>query len=218
MVPWVLVGAVVGYGLVRVFVGHPTPPAGLGRLGRGEAAFVAAAADALYPPGGAVPPSGCEAGIPGYVDRYLDRVPPQTRGLMRALFFLMQHATLFFPAPGPTGFRRFSSLDHDQRVAVLSGWATSRFFPRRFAFTSLRAVLTMGYFADPEVLRRLGLAPYAFETPVCEADLLYPPIGSPPEAIAHRPEDVSRPSAPPPPLDLDGPLHPDYREPAGARP
>ena len=210
MAAWVLLGMVLGYAGVRIFVGHPAPPPGLRRMSRAEAAFVAAAAEALFPPGGPVAPSGCQAGIPSYVDGYLDRVPPQPRLLMRALFFLVQHATVFFPARHVLGFRRFSSLTSEQRVEVLEGWAQSRFFPRRLAFTSLRAVLTMGYFADPAVLRRLELAPYAMETPVREADLLYPPIGKPPSAIVHRPGDLTPPGSPAP-LDLAGPLHRDYR-------
>jgi hypothetical protein len=108
------------------------------------------------------------------------------RLLMRLLFFLMEHATLLFAAPPPRGRRRFSSLDAGQRTAVLESWRASRLFPRRLVFTSLRAVLTNAYLADPEVLRHLGLTPWAIVPPVAEADLLYPPIGRPKEAIRHR--------------------------------
>ena len=74
---------------------------------------------------------------------------PRIRLLMHLLFFLIEHATLFFPAPGRGGRRRFSSLALEQRAAVLEGWRTSRLFPRRLVFASLRAILTMGYFALP---------------------------------------------------------------------
>jgi hypothetical protein len=94
-------------------------------------------------------------------------------------------------------------------VAALEGWRTSRFFARRVVFTSLRAILTMGYIAHPPVLRELGLAPYAIETPVCHADLLYPPVGAPREAVPYGPEDLTPPSDGTP-LRLDGPLHRDY--------
>jgi hypothetical protein len=208
---WVLVGGSLGYGLARIFIGHPPPPAGLRRLSRGGAAFVAAAADALFPPGGAVEPSGSEAGVLAYVDGYLDRVPPRPRLLMRLLFFLFQHATVFFPARHALGFRRFSALPPEQQVEVLSAWSSSRLFPRRLAFMSLRAILTMGYFADPAVLHRLGLAPRAIATPVREADLLYPPIGASPAAIAYGPTDLSPPREGVP-LGADGEPHPDYAE------
>ncbi|MEN8181319.1 MAG: gluconate 2-dehydrogenase subunit 3 family protein [Myxococcota bacterium] len=204
-------------GLAAVFAGwrlgrYPrTVPGRFRVLAPREVAFLAAAGDALYPPGGVLPPSGSEARIPEYVDRYLAEVPGRMRLLMRLLFALVEQATIVFRAPGRGGRRRFSSLRPEQRVAALEGWQRSRFFPRRLVFTSLRAILTMGYFAHPPVLRPLGLAPYAISTPVCDADLLYPPVGSRPEAIRYGPEDRTPPSDGTP-LALDGPLHPDYAE------
>jgi hypothetical protein len=173
-----------------------------------EAAFLSAASDAMFPAGGAIPPSGSEAGIPEYVDRYLRIVPWRARLLMRLLFLLVEQATLVFPAPGRGGRRPYSRLSPAQRVAVLEGWQRSRFFPRRLVFASLRAVLTMGYFADPAVLRAMGLAPYTVRVPVCEADLLYPPIGRGPEAIRYTRADLTPPSDGTP--LLGAPLHPDY--------
>ena len=75
----------------------------------------------------------------------------------------------------------------------------------------LRAILTMGYFADPAVLRRLGLSPRAIATPVREADLLYPPVGASRAVIAYGPSDLTPPREAVP-LGPDGPLHPDYAE------
>ncbi len=151
-----------------------------------ELAFVAAVSDATYPEGGPVAPSGTGAGLPAYADLYTASVPPTTRRLMRALFFLVEHATLIFPAPGAGGRRRFSLLDTQQQVAVLEAWRTSSLFPRRLVFQSLRAILTMGYFADDEVQGTLGLVPREIQSPVVEADLLYPPIGRPKSEIRHR--------------------------------
>jgi hypothetical protein len=136
------------------------------------------------------------------------------RLLMRLLFLLIEHATLVFPAPPPGGRRRFSSLSHEQRVAVLDGWRRSPLFLRRLVFTSLRAMLSMGYFASPAVLRRLALAPYDIATPVAEADLLYPPIGRPRSEIRWSAADLTPPSDGRP-IDLEGSLHPAYRD--GAR-
>ena len=73
-------------------------------------------------------------------------------------------------------------------------------------------MLTMGYFSHPAVLRTLQLAPYAIESPVCEADLLYPRVGQPRESIAWGPEDLAPAPERGVPLALDGPLHPDYAE------
>lgn len=211
----IALGLLLGAGLVaaasRALAGYPEPARAHRVLTAGEAAFVAAAADAIFPAGGPVPPSGTQAGVPAYVDEYVARVPRRMRALMRALLFLMEHATLLYPAPGRFGFRRFSSLGPEQRVAVLEGWSRSRLFPRRLAFTSLRAILTMGYFGDPAVLRALGLAPLAIETPVGEADLLYPRIGRGPGSIELGAADRS-PPGPERPLRADDPVHPAYRE------
>jgi hypothetical protein len=211
MLVWAILAGLVAWGLWRVFGGYPAPAEPPRVLARRELALVAAAADAMFPPGGEIPPSGSEVGIPAYSDRYVAAVDPGTRRLMRLLFFLVEHATLFFPAPGLDGWRRFSALSAEQRVAVLDGWRRSRLFPRRLVFTSLRAILTMGYFAAPVVLRRLGLAPKRIDTPVVEADLLYPPVGRAKDAIRYGQSDLT-PPGPRRPLDVDGPLHPAYAE------
>jgi hypothetical protein len=207
---WLLVlGAVLGYGVYRFLAGYPRPAVGLRALAPREYATVAAAALATYPHGGAIPPSGLEAGIPQHVDRFVAAQAPGTRLLMRLLFVLVEHASILFPAPGKGGFRRFSSLDEAQQVAYLRGWQRSSLLPRRLVFVSLRAILTMGYFADPAVLRTLGLAPRAIDVPVIEADLLWPRVGEPRSAIRHRPEEIVAPRVPVP-LGYQGPLHPDF--------
>lgn len=214
-VGWSILGVAIGgaaaYAGVRVFAGYREPGPRIGLLAPREVGFVEAAALAMFPSGGAVAPSGLEAGILEYVDRYTSRLTPSLRRLLRLLFVAVEHATLVFPAPGPGGRRRFSKLTPEQRVAVLLGWQRSRLFARRLAFTSLRAVLTMGYFADPAVLRELRLAPFTIETPVCEADLLFPRIGERPEGIGLTRDDLTPPSDGTP-VPLDTPLDPRYRE------
>jgi hypothetical protein len=68
----------------------------------------------------------------------------------------------------------------------------------------------MGYFSCPSVLRAMDLAPRAIDTPVVEADLLYPRAGRPREEIAYAAEDLS--ASFPGPLPADAALHPDFRE------
>jgi len=209
-----VLGAALGW---RIFAGHARPATALVRLSRREAAFVAAAAEALFPRGGAALPSGLDAGVPAWCDRWLAALPSGTRLLVRCLFALMEHATLVFPAPGWDGWRRFSALDAERRGQVLEAWRTSRWFLRRLVFTSLRAIVTQGYFADAAVLRALALAPRLIEAPVTVADTLYPPIGQPKSAIRFRSDEVQvhGPLDRPPagaPLEPSGPLHPDYRE------
>ena len=192
----------------RLWGGYAAPPAGATRLASRELALIAAVSDAIYPQGGAVPPSGTEAKIPLYADRYVAAVPAATGLLMRLLFFLIEHATLIFAGPGLSGRRRFSSLAPDQQVAVLEGWRVSPWFLRRLVFTSLRAIVTMGYFAEPRVARSLGLAPKAIESAVVRADLLYPPIGKPKSAIRYTEADLRPPTGVP--LGPDAAIHPDF--------
>jgi hypothetical protein len=204
----------LGYALSRVSFGYPRPSKPMAVLTRSEAAFVAAAAEATFPAGGGIPPSGIDADLPGYTDRLMAAAHPRMRFLMHLLFFLVEHATLFFPAPGRAGRRRFSALSLEQRTAALEGWRSSGLFPRRLVFASLRAILTMGYFAHPAVLRQLGLAPYEVRTPIRDVDLWYPRIGASRASIRLTPADLTPPSDGTP-IPLDAPLHPAYRE--GAR-
>ena len=211
MLAWILLAIAVGYGLVRFCAGYPRPGRSYAVLAPREVALLHAAGNATFPAGGTPSPSGEEVDLAGYTDHWLTLVPPRMRLLMRLLLFLIEHGTLFLPAPGPRGWQRFSSLSTEQQAAALEGWRTSRFYPRRLVFMSLRAILSMGYLAHPRVLRQLRQAPLDFETPVCEADLLFPPIGRGPEAIRYSSADLTPPSDGTP-LSLDGPLHPRYAE------
>ena len=209
MLFWVLLLLFAGYSVWRLFLGYPPPRGRYRHVTDREAAFLDAAAEAIFPAGGAIPLSGRAADLPSYADGFLESIPKQVRLQVRAMFMLFEQATIFFPAPGRGGRRRFSSLSEEQRVAVLQGWSTSRLFPRRLAFTALRAVLTMGYLGHPVVLRSLRLAPFEIPTPVCEADLLYPAIGARPESIRFSESDLSVSDGTP--LDLGSPIHADYR-------
>ena len=73
------------------------------------------------------------------------------------------------------------------------------------------AICTIGYFADPGVLRVLHLAPYAIEPPIVEADLLYPKVGEASDSIRLTAADLTRERGTLP-LELDGPLLPGYAE------
>jgi len=205
-----LVAAVLAtafWGLRRLFAGYGPRPVGTVLAAR-EWALVEAASEAMFPAGGPVPPSGEEAGVPAFVDRYVASVPPGMRRLVRLLLLLFEQATLILPAPGAGGRRRFSDLPLAQRAAVFEAWRTSRLFARRLSFTSLRALLCMGYLADPAVLRELGLAPFEITPPIARADLLYPPIGRPRSEIRYR---ETTPPSDGTPLEIGGPIDPAYR-------
>jgi hypothetical protein len=208
VIVWTLLVLSGAYAAWRLALGYPKPPRSYRCLARREAAFLEAAAEALFPSGGAIPLSGREADLPGYADSFLLSLPAHLRLQVRAMFMLFEQATLFFPANGAGGRRRFSSLAPEQRVEALESWSQSRFFLRRLAFTALRAVLTMGYLGHPVAMRSVRLAPYDFVSPVCEGDLLYPRIGAHPDSIRFTQADLSKSDGTP--LDLDGPVHPDY--------
>jgi len=178
----------------RVWGGHPPAPPGAVLCPR-ELALLTAVAEAVFPPGGPLPRSGGEAGVPAYVDRLVAASAPRQRRLMRLLFAAVEHATLLFPGPGLwRGRRRLSAQPLAARIAVLEGWRTSSLFSRRLVFASLRAIVTFGYFADREVQRRLALDPFAIESPICEADLLYPRVGASRATIAFGLGDLTPPS------------------------
>ena len=186
---------VVGLFLMhRLLRGYPRPRERYVVIGAWDAAFLEAAADTLFPADGAMPLSGVDANLPGYADHYLANLPRRQRLLIRALFMLFEQSTIVLPARGLGAFRRFSSMTPVQRSAVLRGWAESRFYLRRFAFTALKAVLIMGYFGRSECLEHLGVEPFDFETPIARADLLYPPIGQVPESIQYGVADLTPPS------------------------
>jgi len=211
MVLWFIVCALAAWLIVRIGIGYPTLARSYQVLRRNEVALLTAVSEAMFPPGGHIPASGVDANLPDYIDRWMSVSSKQTRVLMHLLYFLIEHATVIFPAPGRAGRRRFSALDFDQRVAVLQGWGESSLYLRRLVFVSLRSILTMGYFAHPPVLRKLGVAPLAIESPICEADLLYPRIGERSTEITLDIADLAtaRDAAP---LLPGSPLHPDFAE------
>lgn len=211
MIVWTLIAVFAAWAGWRLFGGYPAPEASLEVLAPREAAFLDAAAEAMFPAAGVLPISGREAELPRYVDRWLVLLPPRQKFLIRALLFLVEHATLFFPAPGPS-LRRFSKLEPAGREACLRDWGESGLGLRRLVFTSLRAVLTMGYLGHPAVLRHVHLAPFEIETPIGPSEWLYPRAGHHPSSIEYSEADRTPPSDGTP-LDLRGPLHSAYRAP-----
>lgn len=149
--PLVLVG--LGGALVRgLFLGYPDKVVSPSRLTGKEQAIIAAFADTLFPAGGPIPISGTEAGLVAYMDRYLERLPTQPAVLVRLLFQFIEHGPWLFGMK-----RRFTSLSHEERLEVLEGMRTSPIYFRRVACLSMRAMLTMGYLAHPEVARAMRM-------------------------------------------------------------
>jgi len=140
-----------------IFLGYPRAALRGALLNRKEQAIVSACADALFPPGGPIPVSGTEAGLVGYMDSYLGRLPRVPRLLVRLLIASVEHGPWIF-GPRPA---RFTRLRPVERVAVLRAMARSSLYFRRVSFLSLRTMMTMGYLAHPEVQRRMKIVPDA---------------------------------------------------------
>ncbi len=211
MLGWIVVVALAGLGFRRFSLGYPARPVGASTLGAREIHTVRIAGRTIYPEGGAIAASADRAGLALHADRFVGAQTGKNRILMRLLLVAIEHATLVFPAPGPRGWRRFTALEPDQRLAYLDAWRHSELPARRLVFVSLRAILTMGYFANPEVLRSLGLAPREIPRVVTEADLLWPAVGEHPQSIRFTRGDLTPPGDARAPLGPTGTIHPDYR-------
>ncbi len=157
--PWIVAAAAATVVLLAIllirgfFLGYPPRSVPTGKLTRKEQAVIAACADAYFPAGGPIPISGTEAGLVAYMESYMDRLPSTTRFLSRALLLIVEHGPLFF---GPR-FARFTRLSPEERIASLKGMGESSIYFRRICFTSMRAMLTMGYLANPTVCRQMGM-------------------------------------------------------------
>lgn len=188
----------------RLVSGYPPAPPGLAVLLRGEAAFVQAAAEVLFPGGGGLPVAGVDAHLPHYVDRHLAALPRAKRWQIRALFMLVEHLTLVIPGDEPGGRRRFSSLTAASRVSILEKLAQHPKPQLRLVFMALRGVLVLGYLGHPANLRDLGVAPFEIERAVSDAELLFPRIGGLVTSIRYSEADRTT-GATRPPLDPHGP-------------
>lgn len=147
-----------------LFLGDPPAVVAGSIMSRRQQALVAACADAFFPPGGAIPVSGSEAGLVKYMDGYLRRLSPRSRSLVQLLFAFLEHSPFVF-GPRP---RRFSQLGLADRLKLLGAMATSEIYFRRIAFLSMRTMLTMGYLANARVAAAMqmetSLSPFEQKT------------------------------------------------------
>ncbi|MFO0760641.1 MAG: hypothetical protein U0359_29455 [Byssovorax sp.] len=158
LVPALLTPGVAVLGLVlRAHATYPAGPLPGSIFSAKEQAILAAAANAFFPPGGPIPISGTEAGVVAYMDRYVRRMAPAKRMLIRLLLRFVEHGPWIF-GPRPV---RFSLLRPAEQIRVLKAMSASALYFRRLSFLSLRMLLTMAYLANEEVARRIGALPCA---------------------------------------------------------
>lgn len=144
----VLGGAALGgAGVVAIGLGArlEAPAAGARALSAAELATVASIGEVLFP-AGVFPIDG---GHPEVVAE-VDRVVGDTLDALRARGFRYVLRTLEYATVGSRG-SRFSRLDVDTRRAVLEAWADPTVLVRRVSWDSLRVILGMAFFVQPEV-------------------------------------------------------------------
>ncbi len=184
-----------GIGLVALHLARGSGTEALERsaaLTATERVLFSAAIEVMFPPGGALARSGTDAQILTHLGGFVARLGRTNRRLIGLLVVAIEWASLLVPAPGPGGRRRFSRQTENQRAASLEQLRTSPRYLERLMFTSLRALLTMGYFADPEVAAALGLAPAALRPHPSPADGLWPPLDGAGAAALRATESFDR--------------------------
>lgn len=209
MLTGLVVVALVVLAFRRFASGYPPAPPGLAILHRGEAAFVDAAAEVLFPGGANMPVAGLDAHLPHYLDRHLAALPRRQRLQIRALLMAVEHLTLILPGDEPGGRRRFSRLSAASRVAILERLSKHPQVLLRLLFIALRAVLVLGYLGHPANLRDLGVAPFEIQPGMSDAELLFPRVGGLVSSIRFVEGDRTDPVALGP-LDPHGPRHRAY--------
>ncbi len=118
--------------------------------------ILTAAAETMFPPGGAFDIDGNEAQVVDYIDDYLGRMPLVDR-MQLLVFFRVFDAGLAWTSMNPLA--RFHTADPVTRREYLSSWETSPSYARRMGFQGLRMVLTFAYAESPEVKEAMGIPP-----------------------------------------------------------
>ena len=193
----------------RLVSGYSSAPPGLAVLSRGEVALIEGVAEVLFPGGAGMAVAGLDARLPHYIDRHLAALPFAKRLQIRALLMLIENITLVVPGDEPGGRGRFSGLTATSRVAILEKLANHSSSLVRMLFMALRGVLVLGYLGHPANLRTLGVAPFAIDPAVSDAELLFPRVGGLVSSVAYEVSDRTT-GGESRPLDPTGPRHRAY--------
>ena len=112
------------------------------------------AADGLFPPGGALGPSGSEAGVVDYFDDMLAELLPKQRTLIRLLLVFIELVPMLVFLRLP-----LSRQSQEQREDTLARLGDSPIYVLRMTFQSLRTLIGIGYLASPEIAEATGAQP-----------------------------------------------------------
>lgn len=113
-----------------------------------------AAAETVFPPGGAIEADGNEADIVAYLDDYLARLPRFDRWQLIAFFrFFDVGLAWVTKRPGD----RFHTADPVTRREYVESWDNSPSYLRRMGFQGLRMVLMLAYVESQSVQDAMGV-------------------------------------------------------------
>jgi choline dehydrogenase-like flavoprotein len=145
--------------ILRLVVGYPLPERPIEGLNRTTWAFVKAAGETLFPPGGAIPPSADDVDVPGYLDHWMAALPPRQQLLITLLFTAIEQGTLLL-GPGLKGrLHRFSGLSTDDRITYLRRIEQHPLFLVRALLAALRTIFSFAYLDREPVKEAMGIAP-----------------------------------------------------------
>jgi hypothetical protein len=111
-----------------------------------------ACAEAVFPEGHGDRPDWRAVELDTRFDAWLDALPPETRGLMEAVFTTIElGGALLGARPG-----LFSRLSVRRRAELISHWRASHFVPLRFLGDAIKSSTGMLYMSHPVVMRHVG--------------------------------------------------------------
>ena len=149
----VLVGGVTAGSLLAgaaVFTFASRPAVGAAVLSEIELAVVEQAARVLFP-AGIFPVAGGDGQTGPAVDALLaEVVDPPAVAPFRSMLAALEWGTLVSRGT------RFSELTRDEAAHVIDIWASENPAPRRVAFDSLQALLSMAFLRREEVIETIG--------------------------------------------------------------
>ncbi len=147
---WLLTAG-VGAGGVAGFVWLRAAAPGFRVLASGELKTVQALLEAMFAEEAGAPVDPLTCGALEEVDRLLaEDLPQDVVAPFRYLLHGLEAGTAVSRG------RPFSSISVEERLDVLNVWSGNEPFPRRLALDSLKSVLGMAYWCQPEVLEAIG--------------------------------------------------------------
>lgn len=130
-----------------LFFASPKP--GLKILTEREHTIVLALLEALFPKGSDMPEAD-PIFLIRELDEHLAASHPDMRLLFRAMLHVVEDHSLLFH------LSRFSRLPLEDRIAEVRAWETTPIYTKRMGFTSLKFLIGMFYFEQPNVREAMG--------------------------------------------------------------